>query len=201
MFMMNRSLLHLGGILDFDTEFLSKEESDKLFSFLKENVSWEQKFYTDYRTKQKFPQPRLTAWYADDAEMAYSYSGVTQVVQSWLPELLELKKKIEKVSGAEYNSVLLNFYRDGSDSVGYHADDEKELGKNANIASISLGATRQFLLKPNVPVIGDPIEYELSHGSLLIMSGSVQEHWKHSIPKAAGVKDGRINLTFRKFFK
>ncbi len=199
--MMNRSLLHLGGILDYDTEFLSKEDADKLFSFLKEKVSWEQKFYTDYRTKKQYPQPRLTAWYADDTEMAYSYSGVTQVVQPWLPELLELKKKIEKVSGAEYNSVLLNFYRDGSDSVGYHADDEKELGKNANIASISLGATRRFLLKSNTPVIGDPIAYELSHGSLLIMSGSVQENWKHGIPKDASVKEGRINLTFRKFFK
>jgi alkylated DNA repair dioxygenase AlkB len=199
--MMNRVLIDRGGILDYDTEFLSKEESDKLFAFLKEKVSWEQKFYTNYRTKQQFPQPRLTAWYADDTEMAYSYSGVTQVVQPWLPELLELKKKIEKVSGAEYNSVLLNFYRDGSDSVGYHADDEKELGKNANIASISLGATRRFLLKYNYPLLGDPIEYELSHGSLLIMSGSVQENWKHSIPKATGVKEGRINLTFRKFFK
>lgn len=199
--MMKRALIDRGGTLDFDTEFLSKEDADLLFTFLKEKVSWEQKFYTDYRTKQQYPQPRLTAWYADDTEMAYSYSGVTQVVQPWLPELLELKKKIEKVSGAEYNSVLLNFYRDGSDSVGYHADDEKELGKNANIASISLGVTRQFLLKSNAPVIGDPIKYELSHGSLLIMSGSVQENWKHSVPKAYEIKEGRINLTFRKFFK
>ena len=193
---MERKLLDKGGILDYDTAFLSKEEADKLLDFLKEKVSWEQKFYTDRKTGEQYAQPRLTAWYADKENMEYSYSGVTQVVQTWLPELLELKKKIEAVSGAEYNSVLLNFYRNGSDSVGLHADDEKELGENPNIASISLGATRTFQLIRN----DQTIEYDLSHGSLLIMSGTTQRYWKHTIPKAYGLKEGRINLTFRKFF-
>jgi alkylated DNA repair dioxygenase AlkB len=194
--MMEQKLLDKGGILDYDTAFLSKEEADKLLEFLKENVSWEQKFYTDRRTGEKYAQPRLTAWYADKSDMEYSYSGVTQVVQEWLPELVELKKKIEAVSGAEYNSVLLNFYRDGGDSVGLHADNEKELGENPNIASISLGATRTFQLVRNEQLV----EYELSHGSLLIMSGTTQRYWKHAIPKAYGLKEGRINLTFRKFY-
>lgn len=194
--MMERKLLEKGGILDYDTTFLSKEEADKLLEFLKQNVSWEQKFYTDRKTGEKYAQPRLTAWYADKSNMEYSYSGVTQVVQEWLPELLELKKKIEAVSGAEYNSVLLNFYRDGSDSVGLHADNEKELGTNPNIASISLGTTRTFQLVRNDQLV----EYDLSHGSLLIMSGTTQRHWKHAIPKAYGLKEGRINLTFRKFY-
>jgi alkylated DNA repair dioxygenase AlkB len=198
--MMERKLLDKGGILDYDTTFLSTEEADTLLDFLKEHVSWEQKFYADRKTGQQYPQPRLTAWYADQTDMAYSYSGVTQVVQPWLPELLELKKKIETVSGAEYNSVLLNFYRDGTDSVGLHADNEKELGDNPNIASISLGATRTFqLVRSGSPEIS--IDYQLTHGSLLIMSGTTQRHWKHSIPKEYGLTEGRINLTFRKFSK
>lgn len=194
---MERKNLDKGGILDFDTAFLSKEEADKLLNFLKENVSWEQKFY-NYGGKQ-VAQPRLTAWYADDPGMKYSYSGVTQLVQPWLPELLELKKKIEAVAGWQYNSVLLNFYRDGSDSVGLHADNEKELGKNPNIASVSLGATRTFTLVRNgAPEI--TLDYQLSHGSLLIMSGTTQTHWKHMIPKAPELKEGRINLTFRTIY-
>jgi alkylated DNA repair dioxygenase AlkB len=124
--MMEQTLLDKGGIIDYDTAFLPKEEADKLLTFLKESVSWEQKFYTDRKTGKQYAQPRLTAWYADDPGMKYSYSGVTQKVQPWLPELLELKKKIEAASGATYNSVLLNFYRDGRDSVGLHADDEPE---------------------------------------------------------------------------
>lgn len=195
--MMERKTLDKGGILDYDTTFLSKEEADKLLNFLKENVSWEQKFY-NYGSKL-LAQPRLTAWYADDPGMKYSYSGVTQAVQPWLPELLELKKKIEEVAGWQYNSVLLNFYRDGSDSVGLHADNEKELGKNPNIASVSLGATRTFTLVRNgAPEI--TLDYQLSHGSLLIMSGTTQAHWKHMIPKAPELKEGRINLTFRTIY-
>lgn len=192
--MIERRELDLGGIIDYDSGFLPKQEADSLLDFLRQNVTWEQKFYNYYG--KQVAQPRLTAWYADGSNMEYSYSGVTQVVQPWLPELLELKKKIEAVSGAEYNSVLLNFYRDGSDSVGLHADDEKELGKDPNIASISLGAVRTFqLVKGN-----STIEYELDHGSLLVMSGTTQLYWKHAIPKAYGLKEGRINLTFRKFY-
>lgn len=194
---MERKLLDKGGILDYDTAFLSKEEADKLLSFLKENVSWEQKFY-NYGGKQ-VAQPRLTAWYADDPGMKYSYSGVTQQVQAWLPELLELKKKIEAVSGWQYNSVLLNFYRDGNDSVGLHADNEKELGKDPNIASVSLGATRSFILVRN-GTSENKLEYKLSHGSLLIMSGTTQAHWKHMIPKEPELTEGRINLTFRTIY-
>lgn len=195
--MMDRKLLDKGGILDYDTAFLSKEEADKLMDFLKESVSWEQKFY-NYGGRQ-VAQPRLTAWYADDPAMKYSYSGVTQLVQPWTPELLELKKKIEAVAGWQYNSVLLNFYRDGSDSVGLHADNEKELGKNPNIASVSLGATRSFILVRN-GASEVKLDYQLTHGSLLIMSGTTQDHWRHMIPKAPELKEGRINLTFRTIY-
>jgi alkylated DNA repair dioxygenase AlkB len=191
--------LALGGFLNYDASFLSKEEADKLLEFLRANVSWEQKFYTDWKTGRKFPQPRLTAWYADDPNMAYSYSGITQIVQSWTPELLQVKEKAEAISGAQYNSVLLNFYRDGRDSVGLHADDERELGDNPNIASVSLGTTRLFRLRSNNDA-SNIVEYQLSHGSLLVMSGTTQRHWKHEVPKDHNIHTSRINLTFRKFY-
>lgn len=224
--MMQRKLIAQGGILDFDPGFLSRYEADHLFRVCQEDIDWEQKHYKNYRTGESFPQPRLTAWFADDAKMAYSYSGVTQKVQYWIPELLELKNRVEKATNAVYNSMLLNYYRDGKDSVGSHADDEEELGINATIASVSLGDTRTFRLgcyKSNprwlvpqqadwlyeVYAPGSDHEYELSHGSLLVMSGTTQHYWKHEIPKQLltpgqiklGVKGvgPRVNLTFRWF--
>lgn len=192
--MMEQKLITQGGILDYDSDFLPLTHADQLLFFLRNNVEWEQKHYTHFKTGQQYPQPRLTAWYADDTDMAYSYSGVTQKVQKWLPELLDLKKMIENVTGANYNSVLLNLYRTGADSVGMHADNEKELGTNANIASVSLGATRRFELAYQT----EKLVYNLTHGSLLVMSGTTQHHWKHGIPKA-DCREPRINLTFRKF--
>lgn len=194
--MQRLELIH-GGFVDYEPSFLSPIEANQWYEFLRENVLWEQKQYS-WSGKKVF-QPRLTAWYADDENMKYSYSGITQKVQPWMPELLELKQKIEAVSGAEYNSVLLNYYRDGNDSVAFHADDEKELGDNPNIASLSLGATRTFtLLKNGAPDVYK--DYDLTNGSLLIMGGTTQRHWKHSIPKQPEITEGRINLTFRKFF-
>lgn len=201
---MDKKLIAEGGVLEFDSKFLSEEDSNQLFSFLKDNVTWEQLFYTGKNSK-KIYQPRLTAWYADDENMSYSYSGVTQTVKKWLPELLDLKNKIESVSGVSYNSVLLNYYRDGNDSVGLHADDEKELGINANIASISLGSTRTFILSQyrskNGNLSSNVKEFDLTNGSFLIMNGSTQHYWKHSIPKSIIEVGPRINLTYRKFYK
>lgn len=196
--MMRRTLIADGGILDYDPEFLSRLEADHLVKVFNEEVHWEQKEYTNFRTGQKIPQPRLTAWYADRQDMAYTYSGVTQKVQFWFPELAELKSKVERVTNANYNSVLLNLYRDGNDSVGLHADDEKELGTNATIASVSLGATRTFRLK-HMTQNAHQMSYPLSHGSLLVMSGTVQHYWKHEVPKERSVTEPRINLTFRWF--
>lgn len=196
-----------GGLLQYDDKFLPEDYATKLFRYLTDNVSWEKKMYTDYRTGNQYPQPRLTAWYADDPNMEYSYSGITQKVQPWNDKLAELRDLICKVSGVEYNSVLLNLYRDGKDSVGSHADDERELGTNANIASVSLGATRKFILsqykRSNKKIVDEfgYEEYELVNGSLLIMSGTTQHYWKHSIPKDSSVTESRINLTFRKFYK
>jgi len=201
---MDKRLIAEGGVLEYESTFLSETESNHLFSVLKDNVEWEQLFYTGKNSKKTY-QPRLTAWYADDENMSYSYSGVTQKVRKWLPELLDLKNIIEVVTGASYNSVLLNYYRDGNDSVGLHADDEKELGINANIASISLGSTRSFILSQyrsrDGSLPSNVKEFDLTSGSLLVMSGSTQHYWKHSIPKSIIEVGPRINLTYRKFYK
>lgn len=202
--MKETKLIAEGGVLDFDPNFLAIGSSQELFRILRDNVSWEHKHYTDRKTGTQYPQPRLTAWFADDVNMAYSYSGVTQIVQPWIPELLEVKTKIENVTGAKYNSVLLNYYRNGMDSVGLHSDNEKELGKNPNIASVSLGATRTFTLEQYRSSDSNPPsgyeEYELTAGSLLVMSGTTQHFWKHSIPKVKNAGP-RINLTYRYFYK
>ena len=139
--------------------------------------------------------PRLTAWYAD-AGLTYSYSGVTHRAAPWTPELLAVKERAEAAAGANWNSLLLNLYRDGQDSIGFHADDEPELGTNPVIGSISLGAERRFVLKH--PASGEKVEFALPHGSLLVMGGASQHHWRHGLPKTSKQVGPRINLTFRR---
>jgi alkylated DNA repair dioxygenase AlkB len=141
-------------------------------------------------------QPRLTAAFADPG-VSYRYSGLTVGTHPWPPELLDLKRGAEREAGHAFNYALANRYRDGSDSIGFHADDESELGTNPVIASVSLGAARRFVLKhKRLPL--PPVEVELSGGSLLVMAGTTQHHWRHGIPKTARPTGLRINLTFRK---
>lgn len=200
--MFERKLLAEGGIIDFKSDFLSEEEADKYFAALQEQTSWDQHEYKNYRTGSMIKVPRLTAWYADSEDMNYSYSGITETVKTWTPLLLVLKDKIEEATAVKYNSVLLNCYRNGKDSVGFHADDEKELGINANIASLSLGGARTFQLDQykGRPPLGKET-FSLTHGSLLVMSGATQHYWKHSIPKTYKDVGPRINLTFRWYNK
>ncbi len=140
-------------------------------------------------------QPRLTAFYGDPTKV-YSYSTIKMYPSEWIPLLSDLKQKIEEISKSNFNSVLLNLYRDGNDSNGWHADNEKELGKNPTIASLSLGSSRDFQLKHNE--ISDAKKtIHLTNGSLLVMSGEMQHYWKHQIPKRKNVNKPRINLTFR----
>ncbi len=168
----------------------------ELYRQLSESISWEPQ---EIRLFGKMiPVPRLVAWYGDSSAI-YSYSGITMEPLSWTDTLLEIKEEVEDFASAEFNSVLLNWYRNGNDSMGWHADDEKELGKNPTIASLSLGGTRPLHFKhrtaklPNVKLL-------LEGGSLLIMSGNTQEHWKHQIPKSKTFDAPRINLTFRKIY-
>jgi alkylated DNA repair dioxygenase AlkB len=140
-------------------------------------------------------QPRLTAWYGS-AGTNYSYSGLNLVPEPFSKELLTLKAKIEQVGSTQFNSVLLNLYRNENDSMGWHADDEKELGINPIIASLSLGQTRKFQVKHKLTKNLN-LNLLLTHGSLLLMRGEMQHYWQHAIPKSKNSCDQRINLTFR----
>ena len=174
--------------------FFNRIEADGLMRGLKENISWRQ---DDIRVFGKvYPQPRLTALYADNGK-PYSYSNITMHPLAFTEDLLLIKNKIESVlPGTAFTTCLLNLYRNGRDSNGWHADDEAELGKNPVIASVSLGEERAFHFKHK----DDPSlkhKMVLEHGSLLIMKGSTQHHWLHQVPKTARTIGERINLTFR----
>jgi alkylated DNA repair dioxygenase AlkB len=141
--------------------------------------------------------PRLTAWYGD-AGASYSYSGITMAPTAWTPLLGDLKARAETLAGCGFNSALLNYYRDGRDSVGWHADAEPELGRNPVIASLSLGATRQFEFRRKPPGPPESHAIALEHGSCLVMAGAVQHLWHHRLPRALRVTEPRINITFRR---
>lgn len=140
-------------------------------------------------------EPRLTAMYGD---VDYRYSGVTKKSLPWSPLILELKQLVEETSGCEFNTCLLNYYRDGKDSIGLHADDEPELGENPDIATLSLGGTRLFELLSNCGNFHEKIL--LHYGDLLIMSEDTQLNWKHRIQKEPSNHSPRVSLTFRKIF-
>ena len=181
------------GKLYYDPHFLSHLEADNYFDQLRKTLPWHQEHITMFG--KSVLQPRLQAWHGD---AAYTYSGLTMQPHPWTPELIQLKVRCETIADVAFNSVLANLYRHGQDSMGWHQDNEPELGRNPVIASLNLGETRRFLLR-NLHCKTE-IEYELSHGSLLIMAGELQHHWKHCVPKTAKTKAERINLTFRQIF-
>ena len=141
---------------------------------------------------KRYLQPRLTAWYG---EASYTYSGLTLQPLPLTPLLAQLRTAVERVTGQRYNSVLLNYYRDGADSMGMHSDDEPELGPQPVIASLSYGATRTFLLRHRRN--NRTVKLDLTDGSLLLMAGTLQAHWRHGINKTAKLVGPRLNLTFR----
>jgi len=174
-------------------EFLATEKADFYFKRLKQDIKWQQ---DDIRVFGKiYPQPRLTALYGNNRK-PYSYSNISMQPYDFTEELLEIKKKIETKTDARFTTCLLNLYRDGKDSNGWHADNEKELGTNPVIASVSLGQERYFHLKHREE---RSLKHKLllEHGSLLLMQGTTQHHWLHQIPKTAKSVGERINLTFR----
>jgi alkylated DNA repair dioxygenase AlkB len=173
--------------------FMSNREAEALFVALRRDVPWRQdkiKFYG-----KEHLLPRLQQWYGDPAA-TYTYSGIQMAPEPWSPLLLELKRKVEAASSARFNTVLLNLYRNGTDTVSWHADDEPEFGADPVIASLSLGATRDFVLRHNTRK-GLEKTIPLEHGSLLVMAGTTQAEWKHSLPRRKGAVGERINLTFR----
>ena len=176
-----------------DVDF-RQTEKEQLQSILFENIQWQHNQIQLFG--KKIYEPRFSAWYGNKA---YTYSGVERRPTSWTPVLLQIKNKIEQVSGERFNAVLLNWYRDGLDSMGMHADDEKELGKYPTIASVSFGAEREFRLQRKKNK-AHQIKLQLTNSSLLVMKGGLQHHWKHGIPKQKRIKEPRVNLTFRKIF-
>lgn len=138
--------------------------------------------------------PRLTAWHGDPGT-AYRYSGTTHVAKGWTPALEQILALFSKELGQTFNSVLANYYRNGADSMGWHSDDEPELGQKPTIASLSFGQKRRFRLKHRQSA--QTYSVELGHGSLLVMAGGTQRHWQHAVPKTSQAVGERINLTFR----
>ena len=177
----------------FYPAFFSANESAALLTAFQQGIHWKQEAIKLYG--KEIALPRLTAWYGDPGA-TYAYSGLTVHPLPWTETLLTIKARVESVAGVTFNSVLLNRYRDGRDSVSWHADDEPELGPNPVIASVTFGAARAFQFKhKTLPETRQSVT--LTDGSLLLMAGATQHHWLHQIPKVKAALGERINLTFR----
>ena len=173
--------------------FFESKVANELYHDLLHGIPWQQDSIKVYG--KEHAQPRLTALFGNDGK-PYSYSNINMQPHPWTLLLQKIKFQIESVAETQFTTVLLNYYRDGKDSNGWHADNEKELGNNPVIASLSLGAERMFQLKHNTnPNLKQNILLE--NGSLLLMKGTTQHFWKHQIPKSTKITGGRINLTFR----
>ncbi|MCB0457923.1 MAG: alpha-ketoglutarate-dependent dioxygenase AlkB [Flavobacteriaceae bacterium] len=173
--------------------FISKKTADTYFQKLRKDTQWQQDVITVFG--KTHPQPRLTALFGADRK-TYTYSGITMYPTPFTKILLYIKESVVQVCNSNFNTVLLNLYRSGSDSNGWHSDDEKELGKNPVIASVSFGVERFFQLK-NKKDTSLTYKLTLHHGSLLLMKGKTQHFWHHQIPKTKAPINERINLTFR----
>ena len=175
-----------------------KRTPDELLHHLVADTPWRQDQIIVWN--KRYAQPRLIGWYGDRGA-AYTYSGITLVPLPWTDLLLDIKTQVEKVSATTFNSVLLNYYRNHRDSMGFFSDDEPELGKNPVIASLSLGEERTFILKHKTNKLAKPVRLRLASGSLLLMKGATQQNYKHGIPKEPHPHGPRINLTFRRMMQ
>ena len=179
--------------LEYYPRFFDLAKANELFNKLKTDVPWQQDDIVVYG--KKYAQPRLTALYGNEGK-PYGYSNIIMQPHNWSPLIMYIKNEIEIVSQENFTTVLLNNYRNGRDSNGWHADNEKELGRNPIIASVSFGAERVFQMKHNA-IKNLKQNIILEHGSLLIMKGTTQHFWKHQIPKTMKPIEERINLSFR----
>lgn len=186
-------ILSMDGEVILYKNLFNVNDSDKFFSELYSGTKWQQ--YTIQIFGKRTPLPRLTAWYGDEGK-SYTYSGIEHNPEPWTPVLSSIKERIEEVAEVRFNSVLLNLYRNGRDSVAWHSDDEPELGQNPIIGSVSFGGTRCFSLK-HKQIKERKFEIYLPHGSFLLMRGETQHHWQHQIAKTTKPVSPRINLTFR----
>jgi alkylated DNA repair dioxygenase AlkB len=177
-----------GGRLLYEPSFFAPTQADVLFAWLRSEIPWRQEMVHGN------PLPRLNAWFADEG-LPYRYAGLSHLGSGWLPKLARVKRAVEIVSAAGFNSLLLNRYRDGRDSIGFHADALPELGENPVVAGASFGSEREFVLRHFKT--GESLTYRLGHGSLLVMGGTSQHHWLHGVPGTEEPVGERISLTFR----
>lgn len=188
------NLLPYDGIVDDYGRILNEQEADHYLNLLLNSVQWE---HDKVSIMGKIiTTQRQVAWFGDQL-FKYTYSGVVHHARLWVPELIDLKKRVENIVQTQFNSCLLNLYEDGSQGMAWHSDDEDALGRNTVIASLSLGATRKFVLKHKRN--NEKVELNLPHGQLIVMRGDTQHHWLHAIMKSTKVTEPRINLTFRTF--
>jgi alkylated DNA repair dioxygenase AlkB len=179
--------------IEYYPAFFDLKKADELFKKLHDDIPWQQDDITVFG--KTHPQPRLTSLYGNE-EKPYGYSNIIMQPNAWSPLMMFIKNEVEEICEENFTTVLLNNYRNGKDSNGWHADNEKELGRNPVIASLSFGAERVFQLKHNT-IANTKQNILLEHGSLLVMKGTTQHFWKHQIPKTAKEIGARINLTFR----
>lgn len=198
------------GRLEYRPGWLGRTDADALFEVLSAEIAWQRR--TIRMFGRVLDQPRRIAFQGDEG-VVYRYSNDDYRADPWHPALRALRERLEAEIGTRFNSVLLNLYRDGRDSMGWHADDEAELGRDPTIASISLGAERRFQLRPKrsaararqVEEKGGPGSERVSllpaHGSLILMAGDLQHAWQHHLPRTARPVGPRINLTFRRILR
>lgn len=192
-----------GGKLRLYPRLFSAQESARYLDALKQEVDWKSERIAMFG--RSVALPRKTAWFGDPG-MRYTYSGISVEPVAWTPTLLGIRARVEEANGSTFNSVLLNFYRDGRDSVSWHSDDEPELGEDPVIGSVSFGSERPFCLRRKAVRAGDPertnrdlrLTLSLQNGSYLEMGAGIQRCWMHQLPKRPRLTGERINLTFRK---
>jgi alkylated DNA repair dioxygenase AlkB len=186
------NLLPKEGIAIYYGIVFNEKEATRICKELLDTISWKQDEVVMFG--KKIVTKRKVAWYAD-AGIAYTYAGVKKSGLIWTESLLEIKQKVETITGARYNACLLNLYHEGEEGMGWHQDNEKEIVAGSSIASLSFGAVRKFAFKHGTT--NERLDIELENGSLLDMKGVIQQYWYHSLPKTKKVTQLRINLTFR----
>ncbi|MDB5255847.1 MAG: methylase [Chitinophagaceae bacterium] len=186
------NLLPQDGIVNYYGKIFSDKEVLFYLEKLMNNIEWKNDEAIIYG--KHIITKRKAAWYGD-SKYSYTYSNTTKQALAWTAELMALKQRVEEITASKFNSCLLNLYHDGNEGMAWHSDDEKSLGKNTTIASLSFGAERKFSLKHKLTK--DTVSLVLESGSLLVMKGSTQTHWQHCLPKTTKVKIARVNLTFR----
>lgn len=194
---MERIELGEGAYLELDPHWLTAERALACRARLMEEVPWAERAIRVFG--REVMQPRLVAWIGD-ADAVYTYSGVRHAPLPWTPTLAALRMELAERASLCFNAVLCNLYRDGHDSMGMHSDAEPELGPEPVVASLSLGAARRFTLRHRRGPARGKLDLALTTGSLLVMRGTTQVHYRHGVPKQPAVHEARINLTFRRIY-